>query len=101
MKGIPMETYAFTVFTPTFNRAHTLPRVWKSLQQQTFKDFEWIIVDDGSSDNTSEVVSTFKQESEFPLIYLRQQHGYKKAASNFAVREARSVFGCNRLVRLS
>ena len=83
--------YAFTVFTPTFNRAHTLPRVWKSLLQQTFKDFEWIIVDDGSRDNTRDLVSTFRQRSEFPVRYLWQQHAHKKAAYNFAVREARGI----------
>jgi glycosyltransferase involved in cell wall biosynthesis len=83
--------YAFTVFTPTFNRAHTLPRVWNSLLQQTFKDFEWIIVDDGSCDNTCDLVSTFRQRSEFPVRYLWQQHSHKKAAYNFAVREAQGI----------
>jgi glycosyltransferase involved in cell wall biosynthesis len=86
-----MHAYAFTVFTPTFNRAQLLPRVWASLQQQTFKDFEWIIVDDGSTDNTSELIPVFREKSEFPVIYLRQQHRHKKAASNFAVREARGT----------
>lgn len=81
----------FTVFTPTYNRAHTLPRVWKSLQQQTFRDFEWLIVDDGSSDNTAEVVAGFQAASEFPIVYLQQQHGHKKAASNLAVRNARGT----------
>lgn len=41
-----------TVFTPSFNRCHTLPRVYKSLLSQTNQDFEWIIVDDGSKDDT-------------------------------------------------
>jgi glycosyltransferase involved in cell wall biosynthesis len=86
-----MSKYAFTVFTPTFNRAHTLPRVWDSLRRQTFKDFEWIVVDDGSSDNTRDLVSTFSQRSEFPVTYLWQQCGHKKAACNFAVREARGI----------
>ncbi len=83
--------YAFTVFTPTFNRAHTLPRVWNSLRQQTFKDFEWIIVDDGSCDNTYDLVSTFRQRAEFPVRYLWQRHSHKKAAYNFAVREALGI----------
>ena len=39
-----------TVFTPTYNRAHLLPRLYESLCQQTFKDFEWVIVDDGSTE---------------------------------------------------
>ena len=82
-------SFVFTVFTPTYNRAHTLPRVWESLRRQTFRDFEWIVVDDGSTDNTQEVVSRWINESEFPIRYLRQVHGHKKAASNLAVREAR------------
>lgn len=48
-----------TVFTPTYNRAHLLPRVYESLCRQTFKDFEWVIVDDGSSDDTRSVVEKF------------------------------------------
>ena len=45
-----------TIFTPTYNRAELLPRLYKSLQEQTNKDFEWVIVDDGSTDNTKEVI---------------------------------------------
>ena len=44
--------YTFSVFTPTYNRAHLLPRVYECLEKQTFRDFEWLIVDDGSTDNT-------------------------------------------------
>jgi glycosyltransferase involved in cell wall biosynthesis len=84
-----MPTYPFTVFTPTFNRAHTLPRVWASLRQQSFRDFEWVIVDDGSNDNTPELIPAFRAQSAFPVVYLKQQHGHKKAAFNHGVREAR------------
>ncbi|MFQ5451045.1 MAG: glycosyltransferase family 2 protein, partial [Nitrospinaceae bacterium] len=49
-------SYTFTVFTPTYNRAYTLDRVYNSLVAQTFRDFEWLIVDDGSTDNTKELV---------------------------------------------
>ncbi len=81
--------FAFTVFTPTYNRAHTLSLVWNSLRQQTLRDFEWIVVDDGSSDNTRELVANWSRESRFPIRYLWQEHAHKKAASNLAVREAR------------
>lgn len=47
----------FTVFTPTYNRAHTLYRVYDSLVSQTFRDFEWFVVDDGSTDGTKTLVS--------------------------------------------
>ena len=49
----------FTIFTPTFNRAHLLPRLFESLTQLDFNDFEWVIVDDGSTDVTKKVVSEF------------------------------------------
>ena len=48
-----------TVFTPTYNRAHLLPRLYESLCRQTFTDFEWVIVDDGSVDNTKSIVNKF------------------------------------------
>lgn len=85
------STCRFTVFTPTFNRARTLPRVYESLRQQSFRDFEWLIVDDGSTDDTREVVATF-DESLFPIRYVHQANGHKKTASNRGVREARGEF---------
>lgn len=84
-----MSMYPFTVFTPTFNRAHTLPRVWASLQRQSFREFEWVIVDDGSTDNTSDLIPAFREQSAFPVVYLKQPHGHKKAAFNLGVRAAR------------
>ena len=45
-----------TIFTPTYNRAHTLPRTYESLCRQNCKNFIWLIVDDGSADNTAELV---------------------------------------------
>ena len=52
-----------TVFTPAYNRAHLLPKVYESLCKQTFRDFEWLIVDDGSKDDTRSVVEKFRDES--------------------------------------
>ena len=54
--------YLATVFTPTYNRARLLKRLYESLKEQSDKDFEWIIVDDGSKDNTEEVVQGFIKE---------------------------------------
>ena len=50
----------FTVATPTFNRAHTLHRVYESLERQTFRSFEWLVIDDGSSDGTDELVDAWR-----------------------------------------
>ena len=82
------ERYTFTVFTATYNRATTLQRVWESLKRQTFRDFEWLIVDDGSSDNTREVVAAWTDVSSFSIRYIYQPHGHKKAAFERGVREA-------------
>ncbi len=75
----------FTVFTATFDRAHTLPRVYRSLQEQTFRSFEWLIVDDASTDGTAELVRGWQQDAAFPIRYVRQEHGGKHAAFNRGV----------------
>lgn len=80
--------YLFTVFTPTYNRAHTLHRVYESLASQTFKDFEWLIVDDGSSDETKDQVEKWQRENLFPLKYIYQENQGKHIASNRGVAEA-------------
>ena len=54
-----MTEYTFSVFTPSYNRAKTLPRLYEALKRQTFSNFEWIFVDDGSADNTKETVEKF------------------------------------------
>jgi glycosyltransferase involved in cell wall biosynthesis len=79
--------YPFTVFTPTYNRAHTLHRVFESLQEQTFTGFEWLIVDDGSSDTTRDLVASWR--APFPIRYLYKENGGKHTAFNLGVQEAR------------
>ena len=81
--------YTFTVFTPTLDRAHTLQRVHHSLVAQTFRDFEWIIVDDGSSDGTDALVRAWQATADFPIRYLFQEHRGKHVATNRAVAAAR------------
>ena len=80
--------YTFTVFTPAYNRAYTLPRAYESLRAQTFRDFEWLIVDDGSKDNTRELVESWQAKNEFPIRYIYQQNQGKPAGSNRATQEA-------------
>lgn len=79
----------FTVFTPSYNRARTLSRVYESLQRQTFRNFEWLLVDDGSSDNTRELVAGWQSKSDFPIRYIFQDNQGKPGAFNHGVREAR------------
>lgn len=64
-----------TVFTPTFNRVHTLPRLYRSLCNQTCKDFEWLVIDDGSTDNTSDLIASYKSEDKIPIRYIRKENG--------------------------
>ena len=72
-----------SIITPTYNRAHTLPRCFESLCQQTCKDFEWIIVDDGSSDNTQSVISSFYTDA-FLITKVQKGNGGKHTALNTA-----------------
>lgn len=82
----------FTVFTPTYNRAKTLHRVYESLQQQTFRDFEWLIVDDGSVDDTKAVVEAWRKVAAFPIRYVWQKNSHKKTAFNHGVRLSHGEF---------
>lgn len=79
-----------TVFTPTYNRAYTLPKLFESLCSQTSKDFEWLVVDDGSSDNTTDLITNYKlQITSFPIRYFKQENAGKHTAINRGVKEAR------------
>ena len=69
-----------TVLTLTYNRATLLPRLYESLKAQTFEKFEWLILDDGSTDNTREIVESW--EAPFPVRYVHQPNGGQKVAWN-------------------
>ena len=74
-----------TVFTPAFNRAHTLPRTYESLKRQDCKDFIWLIIDDGSSDNTKELVRNWIDTEEgFEIRYIYKENGGMHTAHNTA-----------------
>jgi glycosyltransferase involved in cell wall biosynthesis len=78
----------FTVFTPTYNRSSMLHRVYESLCAQTVRNFEWLIVDDGSTDDTAEKVKEWIEEGGFPIRYIKQPNQGKHIAFNTGVENA-------------
>ena len=79
----------FTVFTPTYNRAHTLHRVYESLKAQSYKNFEWLVVDDGSTDGTYHLIEAWRKSSYFSIVYLQQPNYGKHIAFNRGVKLAK------------
>ncbi len=81
-----------TIFTPTFNRAEHLDKCYQSLLKQHYNNFEWLIVDDGSIDNTKEVVDGFIAENLISIRYIYQENAGKQAAWNNAVLNAHGEY---------
>jgi glycosyltransferase involved in cell wall biosynthesis len=81
-----------TVFTPTFNRAYCLHQVYDSLCRQTSKDFKWLIVDDGSTDNTKDLVQKWMEEGNVEIDYHYKQNGGMHTGHNTAYRLIQTPF---------
>ena len=80
-----MNNIILTVFTPAYNRAHTLPRTYESLCNQTNKNFIWMIIDDGSTDNTKELVEKWQSaDNGFEIQYFYKTNGGMHTAHNLA-----------------
>lgn len=77
-----------TIFTPTYNRAYIIKNLYESLKLQTSNNFEWIVVDDGSTDNTEDILREWEKEAAFSVRYFKQQNGGKHRAINRGVKEA-------------
>lgn len=73
-----------TILTPTYNREEFLQKLYKSLCDQDCKDFEWLIVDDGSTDDTTTCVEQMEKASDFPIFYYKKENGGKHTALNYA-----------------
>ncbi len=82
----------FTVFTPTYNRAHMLEHSYEALKRQTNKEFIWLIVDDGSTDDTNVLVDSWIQEDAISIQYIYQENAGKQRAVNMGVKNCRTVY---------
>lgn len=67
--------HPITIYTPTYNRAHLLPRVYESLCCQTCKEFIWLVIDDGSTDNTYELIQSWASEGKLEIQYFYKENG--------------------------
>lgn len=90
-KPIEQGRYLFTVFTSAYNREKKITRVYESMKSQTFRDFEWMIVDDGSVDNTRSLVEKWQEEADFPIRYFWKENGGHHSAFNLGVKKAQGT----------
>lgn len=86
-------SYKFTVFTPVYNAANTINRVHSALKEQTFKDFEWLIINDGSSDNSDTEIKKILSDSTLNINYINnEQNNHKMFCFLQAINEAKGEF---------
>lgn len=85
------ENKMLTIFTPTYNRAYIIKKLYQSLKNQTSEDFEWIVVDDDSTDNTEDLFRSFGTVGK-GITYIKQPHGGKHRAINRALKIARGDY---------
>ncbi|HDM8421016.1 TPA: glycosyltransferase family 2 protein, partial [Yersinia enterocolitica] len=81
-----------TIFTPTFNRSHVLKRCYLSILEQHRDDIEWLIIDDGSTDDTANIVKEFQNENKLKIKYIYQNNSGKQASWNRAVENAKGEY---------
>lgn len=79
------NTNFITIFTPTYNRGEELLNLYSSLIKQSRMDFEWLVIDDGSTDNTEEIVKSLIEKVPFKITYVYKENGGKHTAINMAL----------------
>lgn len=84
--------YKLTIMTPTYNRAHTLQKAYESLCDQTNKSFIWLIIDDGSTDETEKLVQSFQKENKIEIQYEKKLNGGKASAINLGLDLVKTEF---------
>jgi glycosyltransferase involved in cell wall biosynthesis len=80
-----------TIITPTYNRSDKLPLLFESLQKQSCHDFEWLIVDDGSRDETEKCIENFQNQTFFPIMYIKKENGGKHTALNLGIKNIHTI----------
>lgn len=85
MKNVGNRNILLTIFTPTYNRAYILSQLYNSLCRQTNSEFVWLVVDDGSTDDTEQLVEQWMQHRQICIRYIKQPNGGKHRAHNTAV----------------
>ncbi|OSP88038.1 sugar transferase [Lactococcus lactis] len=80
-------SYTLTILTPTYNRAYILPQLYESLLKQTEPDFIWMIVDDGSTDETENLIKGYILEKKICIVYIKQVNGGKHRAINTGAKQ--------------
>lgn len=91
-----MEIKTITVFTPTYNRAYCLYKCYESMKRQTCQDFEWLIIDDGSSDTTEKLVKSWmKENNQFNIRYIYKENGGMHTAYNVAYENIETELAMN------
>lgn len=73
-----------TIFTPAYNRGYTIHKCYESLKRQTYKNFKWLVIDDGSTDNTKDLIMKWKEEADFEITYVYKKNGGMHTAHNTA-----------------
>jgi glycosyltransferase involved in cell wall biosynthesis len=91
-KASTSATPLVSVVTPTYDRRQLLPRLYESLRAQTMRQFEWVVVDDGSTDGTSALLEAWAAEAPFPVVVHRQENMGKHVALNRAFDLARGAY---------
>ncbi len=84
-----------TVVTATYNRVHTLPMVYESLKHSTYKNFIWMVVDDGSTDNTEEYINSLIANAPFEIQYVKKEHAGKYEACNLSYKLTKTPYMIN------
>lgn len=83
-----------TIITPSYNRAYTLSKCYETLCGQTSKNFNWLVIDDGSTDNTQELVQSWTDEGKIKIRYVKKENGGKASALNYALDYLQTPYCC-------